>query len=100
MDANSSYCLKKCNMTNINCKCCFKQSFCHSYFVIYFAAGLSPDLQSMEQIRRIMRPTDVPDQGIVIISLINCKMKVHVIKNIPSLLQYYCELFFISRLAL
>ena len=26
-------------------------------------AGLSPDLQSMEQIRRIMRPTDVPDQG-------------------------------------
>ncbi len=24
--------------------------------------GLSPDLQSMEQIRRIMRPTDVPDQ--------------------------------------
>uniref|UniRef100_A0A8C6EMB0 Serine/threonine-protein phosphatase PP1-beta catalytic subunit n=1 Tax=Marmota marmota marmota TaxID=9994 RepID=A0A8C6EMB0_MARMA len=23
--------------------------------------GLSPDLQSMEQIRRIMRPTDVPD---------------------------------------
>lgn len=25
--------------------------------------GLSPDLQSMEQIRRIMRPTDVPDQG-------------------------------------
>jgi len=26
--------------------------------------GLSPDLQSMEQIRRIMRPTDVPDQGL------------------------------------
>uniref|UniRef100_A0A5F8G769 protein-serine/threonine phosphatase n=1 Tax=Monodelphis domestica TaxID=13616 RepID=A0A5F8G769_MONDO len=26
--------------------------------------GLSPDLQSMEQIRRIMRPTDVPDQGV------------------------------------
>jgi diadenosine tetraphosphatase ApaH/serine/threonine PP2A family protein phosphatase len=23
--------------------------------------GLSPDLQSMEQIRRVMRPTDVPD---------------------------------------
>ncbi|KOB64837.1 Serine/threonine-protein phosphatase PP1-gamma catalytic subunit, partial [Operophtera brumata] len=23
--------------------------------------GLSPDLQGMEQIRRIMRPTDVPD---------------------------------------
>lgn len=27
--------------------------------------GLSPDLQGMEQIRRIMRPTDVPDTGIV-----------------------------------
>lgn len=26
--------------------------------------GLSPDLQSMEQIRRILRPTDVPDQGL------------------------------------
>uniref|UniRef100_A0A0J9YUG2 protein-serine/threonine phosphatase n=9 Tax=Boreoeutheria TaxID=1437010 RepID=A0A0J9YUG2_MOUSE len=26
--------------------------------------GLSPDLQSMEQIRRIMRPTDVPDTDI------------------------------------
>lgn len=25
--------------------------------------GLSPDLQSMEQIRRVMRPTDVPDTG-------------------------------------
>lgn len=25
--------------------------------------GLSPDLNSMEQIRRIMRPTDVPDTG-------------------------------------
>ncbi|CAB4068846.1 PPP1C [Lepeophtheirus salmonis] len=27
--------------------------------------GLSPDLQSMEQIRRIMRPTDVPDTGLL-----------------------------------
>lgn len=25
--------------------------------------GLSPDLSSMEQIRRVMRPTDVPDTG-------------------------------------
>ena len=31
--------------------------------VILLHPGLSPDLQSMEQIRRIMRPTDVPDQG-------------------------------------
>ena len=28
--------------------------------------GLSPDLQSMEQIRRVMRPTDVPDTGNVL----------------------------------
>ncbi|VDQ11222.1 unnamed protein product [Trichobilharzia regenti] len=27
--------------------------------------GLSPDLHSMEQIRRIMRPTDVPEQGLL-----------------------------------
>uniref|UniRef100_A0AC34EZS7 Serine/threonine-protein phosphatase n=1 Tax=Panagrolaimus sp. ES5 TaxID=591445 RepID=A0AC34EZS7_9BILA len=27
--------------------------------------GLSPDLQNMEQIRRIMRPTDVPDTGLL-----------------------------------
>ncbi|XP_071849123.1 serine/threonine-protein phosphatase alpha-2 isoform [Apostichopus japonicus] len=27
--------------------------------------GLSPDLVKMEQIRRIMRPTDVPDQGLL-----------------------------------
>ena len=34
------------------------------------SAGLSPDLQSMEQIRRIMRPTDVPDQGAQYTSII------------------------------
>jgi len=27
--------------------------------------GLSPDLSTMEQIRRIVRPTDVPDQGLL-----------------------------------
>uniref|UniRef100_A0A673JBX4 Serine/threonine-protein phosphatase PP1-beta catalytic subunit n=2 Tax=Sinocyclocheilus TaxID=75365 RepID=A0A673JBX4_9TELE len=36
--------------------------------------GLSPDLQSMEQIRRIMRPTDVPDTDL------------HNIKHITQLL--------------
>lgn len=30
-----------------------------------FCPGLSPDLQSMEQVRRVMRPTDVPDQGLL-----------------------------------
>jgi len=33
--------------------------------VCQLTTGLSPDLQSMEQIRRIMRPTDVPDQGLL-----------------------------------
>ena len=27
--------------------------------------GLSPDLQTMDQIRRVMRPTDVPDSGLL-----------------------------------
>ena len=27
--------------------------------------GLSPDLQNLEQIKRIMRPTDIPDQGLL-----------------------------------
>ena len=34
----------------------------------FVCAGLSPDLQSMEQIRRIMRPTDVPDTGLLFAS--------------------------------
>ncbi len=28
--------------------------------------GLSPDLQNLEQIRRVMRPTDVPDTGMLV----------------------------------
>ena len=27
--------------------------------------GLSPELSNMEQIRRLMRPTDVPDTGLL-----------------------------------
>lgn len=30
--------------------------------------GLSPDLLNMEQIRRVMRPTDVPDTGMFLAS--------------------------------
>lgn len=35
--------------------------------------GLSPDLQGMEQIRRIMRPTDVPDTGNFLLIMIQHK---------------------------
>lgn len=38
-------------------------SFC-LFLALSLFLGLSPDLQSMEQIRRIMRPTDVPDTGV------------------------------------
>lgn len=37
----------------------------YSWFLLQRLLGLSPDLQSMEQIRRVMRPTDVPDQGLL-----------------------------------
>ena len=40
-------------------------SVCLFVLPVLFHLGLSPDLQSMEQIRRIMRPTDVPDQGLL-----------------------------------
>lgn len=32
--------------------------------IVILYAGISPDLQSMEQIRRIRRPTAIPDTGI------------------------------------
>ena len=53
----------------ISASCLFVMVYVHIYFltlhafIICLLAGLSPDLQSMEQIRRIMRPTDVPDTG-------------------------------------
>uniref|UniRef100_A0A8B9RM86 Serine/threonine-protein phosphatase n=1 Tax=Astyanax mexicanus TaxID=7994 RepID=A0A8B9RM86_ASTMX len=46
------------------CEFTFHNTFYNVSFVSSFP-GLSPDLQSMEQIRRIMRPTDVPDTGLL-----------------------------------
>uniref|UniRef100_A0A8C6UMF8 Serine/threonine-protein phosphatase n=1 Tax=Neogobius melanostomus TaxID=47308 RepID=A0A8C6UMF8_9GOBI len=37
---------------------------CHGAFCTYLCRPV-PDLQSMEQVRRVMRPTDVPDQGLL-----------------------------------
>ena len=62
--------------------------------------GLSPDLQSMEQIRRVMRPTDVPDTGITYfypLSLCLTKKKKKKKKTIVPLvydLQVYYAIFF------
>lgn len=41
------------------------RTFVNTGSIILYHSGLSPDLQSMEQIRRIMRPTDVPDTGLL-----------------------------------
>ncbi|KAL3208978.1 hypothetical protein MRX96_038459 [Rhipicephalus microplus] len=35
------------------------------HVALSLAEGLSPDLQSMVQVRRVMRPTDVPDEGLM-----------------------------------
>lgn len=58
------------------------------------SVGLSPDLQSMEQIRRIMRPTDVPETGKI------SQRASFWILDVPGLLQIthfrklrYCMLF-------
>lgn len=46
------------SISNLKCLLVDEKIFCCH-------GGLSPDLSSMEQIRRIMRPTDVPDQGLL-----------------------------------
>lgn len=51
--------------------------------------GLSPDLQSMEQIRRIMRPTDVPDQGLLCDLLWSDPDKVIFIFYLDNLFLFY-----------
>ena len=52
--------------------------------------GLSPDLQSMEQIRRVMRPTDVPDTGEHWTFLMHC---LELISHVPCVfLGLLCDL--------
>ena len=51
--------------TFIDCFNCFPIAAIIDEKIFCCHGGLSPDLQSMEQIRQIMRPTDVPDQGLV-----------------------------------
>lgn len=53
--------------------------------------GLSPTLQSMEQIRRIKRPLDVPEQGILCDLLWSDpdKVKILLLLNYMQLLNMY-----------
>ncbi|KAF7312966.1 Serine/threonine-protein phosphatase [Mycena kentingensis (nom. inval.)] len=51
--------------TFIDCFNCFPIAAIIDDRIFCMHGGLSPDLQSMDQIRRVMRPTDVPDTGIV-----------------------------------
>ncbi|KAF7293915.1 Serine/threonine-protein phosphatase [Mycena chlorophos] len=49
----------------IDCFNCFPVAAVVDDRIFAMHGGLSPDLQSMDQIRRIMRPTDIPDTGIL-----------------------------------
>lgn len=51
--------------TSLLIKCWLEDSFFVMSIFYFSLKGLSPDLQNMEQIRRIMRPTDVPEQGLL-----------------------------------
>ena len=37
--------------------------FSHVGFALYDNVGLSPEINNMDQVRRLVRPTDVPDTG-------------------------------------
>ncbi|KAJ3260330.1 serine/threonine protein phosphatase Sds21 [Boothiomyces macroporosus] len=39
--------------------------FCMHGYILLINSGLSPDLHSMDQIRRVIRPTDIPDTGLL-----------------------------------
>lgn len=56
--------------------------------------GLSPDLQSMEQIRRIMRPTDVPDQGLLCDLLWSDPDKVIIFRKVIFFIFYFKYIYF------
>jgi diadenosine tetraphosphatase ApaH/serine/threonine PP2A family protein phosphatase len=49
--------------TFIDCFNCLPVAAIIDDKILCMHGGLSPDLQSLDQIRRVMRPTDVPDSG-------------------------------------
>ena len=51
--------------TTVDCFNCLPVAAIIDEKIFCCHGGLSPDLQSMEQVRRILRPTDVPDQGLL-----------------------------------
>lgn len=38
---------------------------CHVLQILCMHGGLSPDLKNLEDIKRVARPTDVPDSGLL-----------------------------------
>lgn len=51
--------------TFVDCFNCLPVAAIISTKIFCMHGGLSPELKSMEQIRRLMRPTDVPDSGLL-----------------------------------
>jgi len=51
--------------TFTDCFNCLPVSACIDEKIICMHGGLSPELQTLEQIRKVVRPTDVPDTGLL-----------------------------------
>jgi serine/threonine-protein phosphatase PP1 catalytic subunit len=49
--------------TFTDCFNCFPVAAIIGDRILAMHGGLSPDLQSLDQIRRVLRPTDIPDGG-------------------------------------
>eukprot|EP00479_Gromia_sphaerica_P008932 TRINITY_DN35_c0_g1_i2.p1 TRINITY_DN35_c0_g1~~TRINITY_DN35_c0_g1_i2.p1 ORF type:complete len:169 (+),score=30.10 TRINITY_DN35_c0_g1_i2:526-1032(+) len=64
MNANADTTLN-CGKTFTDCFNCLPISAIIDEKIFCTHGGISPELKSFEQVRRIMRPTDVPDSGLL-----------------------------------